>query len=144
MKTNRTLAGWLMLAALFTLNLQPSTVHAQGTAFTYQGRLNDGGSPATGLYDLEFVVYDALYGGNPVAVPLTNSATGVTNGLFTVTLDFGSGVFTGPARWLQIVCATNGTARSSPWPRASPSSRCPMPSWPTAPATCSARCPPRN
>jgi len=114
MKTNRTIAGWLMLAALSTLNLQPSTAHAQGTAFTYQGRLNAGGNPTTGIYDLQFTLFDSLTGGGPaggiVAGPLTNSATGVTNGLFCVTLDFGSGVFTGPNRWLEIAARTNGTA----------------------------------
>ena len=43
----------VILAFLSTLNLQLST-HAQGTAFTYQGRLNDNGSPANGIYDLRF------------------------------------------------------------------------------------------
>ena len=28
-----------------------------GTAFTYQGRLTDGGSPANGPYDFEFELY---------------------------------------------------------------------------------------
>jgi hypothetical protein len=46
MKINHILAGWLMLAALFTLTLQPSTASAQGTAFTYQGRLDGGGTLA--------------------------------------------------------------------------------------------------
>ena len=69
---------------------------AQGSTFTYQGRLNDGGTPANGLYDLRFTIYDST--NNPgvvVAGPLTNSAAGVSNGLFTVALDFGAGVFTG-------------------------------------------------
>ena len=30
-----------LLALLATLNHELSTLHAQGTAFTYQGRLND-------------------------------------------------------------------------------------------------------
>ena len=29
---------------------------AVGTAFTYQGRLNSGGSPATGYYDFRFIL----------------------------------------------------------------------------------------
>ena len=97
------------LAALLLLSLA-GTAQAQGTAFTYQGRLNDGGGPATGIYDLRFTIYDAVTNGNPIAGPLTNSATGVTNGLFTVALDFGPGVFTGPALWLQLDVQTNGGA----------------------------------
>ena len=75
-------------------NLQPSTL----AAFTYQGQLNANGGTANGLYDLRFQVWGALTNGNLIAGPLTNSATGVTNGLFTVTLDFGPGVFTGRSR----------------------------------------------
>jgi hypothetical protein len=108
MKTNNNIALIALLA--LTLNLQPSTVFAQGTAFSYQGRLNNNGSPANGIYDVRFTVYDALTSGNTVAGPLTNSATGVTNGLFTITLNFGSGVFTGPNRWLEIAARTNGAA----------------------------------
>ena len=109
MKTNYTIAGWLTLLAVFSsLNLPLSTAFAQGTAFTYQGRLNDNGGPATGIYDERFAIYDAVTNGNLIAGPLTNSAAGVTNGLFAVTLDFGSGVFTGPARWLQLDVRTNG------------------------------------
>jgi hypothetical protein len=75
---------------------------AQGTAFTYQGRLTDGGQPANGDYDLRFAVYDAASDGSLVGGPATNAATAVSNGLFTVTLDFGAGVFDGNARWLDI------------------------------------------
>lgn len=83
-------------------------LHAQGTAFTYQGRLNDGANPATGNYDLKFTIYDVSGGGDVVAGPVTNSPTSVSNGLFTVTLDFGAGVFTGAERWLEIAVRTNG------------------------------------
>lgn len=94
-------AAWVTLALLSILNFQSSTVHAQGTAFTYQGRLNSGTNPATGIFDLRFTVYDAVSGGNVAGSALTNAATPVTNGLFTVMLDFGSGVFNGNARWLE-------------------------------------------
>ena len=101
-------AAWVTLALLSTLNFQLSTARAQGTAFTYQGRLNSGTNPATGIYDLRFTVYDAVSGGSVAGSALTNAATPVTNGLFTVMLDFGSGVFTGSARWLDIGVRTNG------------------------------------
>ncbi|HWN94849.1 MAG TPA: tail fiber domain-containing protein [Methylomirabilota bacterium] len=81
---------------------------AQTTAFTYQGRLNGNGVPASGTYDLQFTVYDSSGGATIVAGPLTSSALGISNGLFAITLDFGTSVFTGPARWLQIGVRTNG------------------------------------
>ena len=95
----------LFLTVISAARLAP----AQGTAFTYQGRLNGNGTPVTGDYDLSFAVYDADTGGNLVAGPITNSPVAVSNGLFTVTLDFGDGVFAGEARWLEIGVATNGS-----------------------------------
>jgi hypothetical protein len=82
---------------------------AQGTAFTYQGRLNDGAGPAAGIYDLRFTIYDSASNpGGVVAGPLTNSAMAVSNGLFTVVLDFGIKVFNGEDRWLEIGVRPNG------------------------------------
>lgn len=80
---------------------------SQGTAFTYQGRLNAGGSPANGTYDLRFILYNADPGGSQQGPILTNAATAVSNGLFTVALDFGN-QFPGADRWLEIGVRTNG------------------------------------
>jgi hypothetical protein len=33
-----------------------------GTAFTYQGKLQDGGAPADGLYDFDFKLFDGADG----------------------------------------------------------------------------------
>jgi hypothetical protein len=99
----------LCLLLLSTFNPQLSTLFAQGTAFTYQGRLNDGTNPANGNYDLQFAIYDAASAGTQQGVLLTNSATGVTNGLFTVTLDFGN-QFVGADRFLEVAVRTNGAA----------------------------------
>ena len=81
--------------------------HAQVTAFTYQGRLNDGANPANGTYNLRFAIFDALTLGNPVGSPFTNAPVNVSNGLFTVVLDFGAN-FPGANRWLEIAVRTNG------------------------------------
>jgi hypothetical protein len=78
------------------------TLAALGTAFTYQGRLNDGGDLANGTYDFEFKLYDAASGGSQVGSTVTKNDVTVTDGLFTVELDFGSGAFNGDARWLEI------------------------------------------
>jgi hypothetical protein len=88
------------------------------TTFTYQGYLTDAGSPANGNYDLNFRVYDALTLGNqlpqPPGVPITESrpAWPVANGVFTVDLDFGPNVFTGPRRWLEVEVKPGGSAAS--------------------------------
>jgi hypothetical protein len=85
---------------------------AQGTAFTYQGRLTDGGNPANGNYSLRFTLYDASANGNVAGGPITNAPVAVANGLFTVSLDFGAGVFAGSTYWLQIDAATNSASPS--------------------------------
>ena len=98
----------LTLAALALL-AGANRAAAQGTAFTYQGQLMESGDAANGAYDLRFYLYNASSNGSIVAGPLTNSATAVSNGLFTVTLDFGD-VFEGTNFWLHIGVRTNGTA----------------------------------
>src|SRR3954447_11518976 len=69
-------AGICILFSLAVLFGRTPSASAQGTAFTYQGRLNSGASPASGLYDLQFAIYDST--NNPgvlLAGPLTNNAT---------------------------------------------------------------------
>src|ERR1700690_4122191 len=90
-------------AAVLVLAL---TAFAQTTAFTYQGQLNSSNAPATGAYDFRFQIYNAVNA--VVAGPLTNAPVGVTNGLFTVMLDFGPGIFDGSTRSLEIGVRTNG------------------------------------
>src|SRR5208283_6144110 len=70
----------LALLALSAINAQFSTAFAQGTAFTYQGRLNSGGSPAGGTYNLTFTLFNTNTTGVPIAGPVTNNAVSVTNG----------------------------------------------------------------
>ena len=92
-------------AAAFTLTGQLAQAASLGTGFTYQGRLFIGDVPANGLYDLQFTNYDLAAGGSALGGFNTN-ALPVTNGLFTVTLDFGA-VFDGTPRWLEISERTN-------------------------------------
>ncbi|HEY5909899.1 MAG TPA: tail fiber domain-containing protein [Verrucomicrobiae bacterium] len=80
-----------------------------GTAFTYQGRLNEGANPASGLYDFSFAAFDAASAGTQSGSTVNLAAVPVSNGLFSVTLDFGS-IFDGNARWLAISVKTNGGA----------------------------------
>lgn len=102
-------AVWFLATAL--------NLAAQGTAISYQGRLNVSGTPANTNYDFRFAVFNAPTNGSLVSGWLTNAAVPVANGLFTVNLDFGPGVFNGTSNgsndWLDIgvraVGATNFT-----------------------------------
>ena len=98
--------------ALITACLLLSTIcfpaYAQGTAFTYQGRLQNNGSPASGSYNLTFWLFNVNSGGTAEAGPVITNGVIITNGLFTVTLDFGSGVWNGGTNWLEIGVETNG------------------------------------
>ena len=97
------------LLALLFLSRTCGDAQAQATAFTYQGRLNDGGSPANGAYDLRFTLFDSITGGSQQRGALTYNAVAVSNGLFTLALDFGS-QFPGADRFLEIGARTNGGA----------------------------------
>lgn len=70
------------------------------TAFTYQGTLEDGGSPADGAYDLQFQLLDGSDA--PIGAPLTLDDVAVVDGVFTVALDFGAAPFDGSPRRLRI------------------------------------------
>lgn len=109
----------LALLALLTINSQLSTAQAQGTAFTYQGRLNSGANPANGSYDLTFTLFNTNATGVAVAGPVTNSAIAVSNGLFATVIDFGADAFTSTgSNWLEIaVRATGGGSFSTLAPR---------------------------
>lgn len=102
----KTRLGSLLLGLMVMASFRAA---GQGTAFTYQGRLSDSGSPANGNYDLQFYLRDALAAGNPVGVTNTLAPVPVSGGLFTVTLDFGANIFDGSARWLEIGVRTNGS-----------------------------------
>jgi len=89
-------------------------VMGQGTAFTYQGQLQNNGSPASGTYNMTFTLFAASSDGGPMAGPVTNNGVILSNGLFTVSIDFGTGVFTGSTNWLQIGVKTNGSVAFTP------------------------------
>ena len=84
-----------------------TVARAQGTAFTYQGRLDNNGAPANGSYDLQFTIHSAASGAAQVGSMVSSNALAVGNGLFTVTLDFGN-QFPGADRWLEIAVRPNG------------------------------------
>jgi hypothetical protein len=99
-----------VLAAL--LALAASVAQAQTSTFTYQGRLTDGGTPANGTYDFQFKLYDTATVGSGTLQgspnTITNAAVNVTNGVFTVQLNFGASGFPGADRFLEINVRLSG------------------------------------
>jgi hypothetical protein len=79
-----------------------STVQAQSTVFTYQGRLEDAGAAADGPHDLRFRLFDAAAGGSQVGATQCLDGVDVVDGLFTVQLDFGQQFATLVQRHLDI------------------------------------------
>ncbi|MGE0479567.1 MAG: hypothetical protein AB7Q17_03745 [Phycisphaerae bacterium] len=73
------------------------------TIFTYQGQLKQSGQPFGGDADFEFALFDSAVGGTQIGSTIALADQPVSNGLFTVSLDFGAAPFAGgEARWLEI------------------------------------------
>src|SRR6478752_8227486 len=74
-----------LLAAVLTCFF---AVAGQGatTAFTFQGRLNDSGTPAGGNYDLQLKLFTtaAVGSGTQIGATVSRPAVKVTEGVFTV------------------------------------------------------------
>lgn len=94
----------VLLALLFC-----SSSFAQTTEFTYQGKLVDSSLPAAGNYDLRFALYDSASGGSQIGTTITRPSVPVTNGIFTVQLDFlAAASFDGSPRWIEIFVRRTG------------------------------------
>ena len=80
-----------------------------GTGFTYQGRLIDDGAPVDGVTcTFTFDLYEGASGGSSWTRTATRRR--LSDGYFSVALDFGSDVFEGDARWLEasVQCPGDG------------------------------------
>lgn len=101
----------LPLAVLALLGSAP-LVQAQeplGTSFTFQGSLTQGSTPLSGSYDLELTLFTGSDPGTATPLgTLARNAVAVTNGVFSVELDFGPSAFTEDARWLEVAVRPTG------------------------------------
>lgn len=106
---------WQRTTILLALLCWPA--QAQTTAFTYQGKLTDSSQPANGTYDFQFKLFDALNAGAQVGSTVASNSVAVSNGVFTVTLDFGANAFPGAARFLEISVRQGAAAFTMLGPR---------------------------
>jgi hypothetical protein len=102
-----------ILSAALVLTVGAVVAAPAGTAFTYQGRLDDRGNAASGLYDFSFSLFPVATGGTAAGSPVTVPAVPVASGYFAATLDFGN-AFDGHAYWLDISVKTNGGTTFTP------------------------------
>ena len=80
-----------------------------GSGFTYQGRLIKNGQPISDVCALSFSLYDASTSGNFLNSN-TISTVPISNGLFTVQLDYGVNTFMGDERWIETAVKCTGDA----------------------------------
>ena len=79
MKTKPRIVGWLVLLALSMFNLQLSTANAQGTAFTYQGRVTDNGTNFTGAGQFKFALVTSTNNSHQATASANLSGSFVTS-----------------------------------------------------------------
>lgn len=101
-----------LLTVLVVMIAAAMGIRAQPSAFNFQGRLNDGTSPANGRYDLHFKLFNAITGGTQVGPTLDKANTMLVNGVFSTTLDFGGATFTTGDLFLEISVRPNGSPNS--------------------------------
>ncbi len=124
MKTLLRICCRTILVAFGAIAASPVLAAPLGTGFTYQGQLNQNGSPVNGTAHLRFSLWDAAgsgappVGGTQIGASQIMANVPVTNGLFTVQLNggdqFGVAAFNGDARWLQVEVCSDLSCSGSP------------------------------
>ena len=97
----------VIVFALLCFPLFHVAVSAQSTEFTYQGQLQNASALANGVFDFEFALFGSAFGGGQLGSTQTRSGVNVANGIFSVSLDFGS-QFDGSTRFLEIRVRQSG------------------------------------
>lgn len=101
-----------LLVLLIVLLSLGHLTHAQtmdlATDFTYQGYLEQDSLAVNATCGMRFALFDAITAGNQIGTTKNLSSVLVSNGVFTVNLDFGVAAFNGADRYLRIAvdCGT--------------------------------------
>jgi hypothetical protein len=105
----------LWLLAILIASQPAISQMLQGTAFTYQGLIQQGGVPVAGQVDIVFRLFDSPSAGNTIGPSVEFTAANgnpmqIQDGVFNAALDFGALAFNGPTtdqRFLEI--SVNGS-----------------------------------
>ncbi|MBN4082626.1 tail fiber domain-containing protein [Phycisphaeraceae bacterium AH-315-B13] len=99
-----------ILAVIIVSGITAQT-HAQNdTTFTYQGLLNEAGAPADGSYNIDISLWDAVTNGTQIGSEVMFNGLAVSEGMFSIQLDFGANALDNSDRWLEI--SVDGTELS--------------------------------
>lgn len=103
--------SFLLSLIIVVLSLGAS---AQTTEFSHQGSLNISGSAANGNYDFEFRLFDTSSGPTQIGSTVQRLNVAVTNGIYSVSLDFAAISFPGADRYLDISVRPAGAGAFTP------------------------------
>lgn len=97
----------MMYVVLMSIALIFSSVARAGdTEFTYQGHLTESGTPVDGMVDIDVSLWDADVMGSQIGTTQSLVGVQVTDGIFSIALDFGGAAFDGD-RWIEISINAN-------------------------------------
>lgn len=97
----------IVLAAGLAVSASTALAAPLAPVFTYQGEIQRAGAPYTGTADVRFTLFDDAVAGAQVGATQTVNNVNVSNGVFTVNLDFGGAAWaTGEARYMLIEVRT--------------------------------------
>jgi hypothetical protein len=99
----------LLLCNLLLATATAALADPVSTGFTFQGYLEKDALPYTGFADFQLALHDAQSDGAQVGTTQTYTGIFVTQGLFTIGVDFGA-VFDGSERWLSVAVQGAGDA----------------------------------
>lgn len=106
---SRMLSFLFVAFSLLTIARQ-SSAQPSDTEFLFTGRLVLSGVPQTGTFDFRFTLFNALTAGQQIGSQIIVSNVPVSNGDFSLTLDFGSDTLSDAPRFFQPAQRKSGTA----------------------------------
>lgn len=113
--------NFVLLALCFLMSAFASEIQAQNTLISYQDNLPKNITPATGDFEFEIRLFDALTGGTQISATNTIAAVEVKNRAYYIWLDFGAAAFSGADRFIEVSVRRSGS--SEPFTNITPRTR---------------------
>ncbi len=92
----------IALLAIIAVLFLSHTINAQTTLLNFRAQLPNEVTPATGVFEMEFRLFDAAASGNQIGATNVVDTVHVKVREFTVSLDYGAEAFPGADRYIEI------------------------------------------